>query len=246
MHVCDVNSRFRFVCTVVILVFSQFDVSQAADQVVREHAGRPDAEPLKYWLYLPDGYDESETNSNGWPLILFLHGGGEGGQDMERVKRYGPPKLIDGGKEFPCIVVSPRNPSKTQFWDDQQLASLLDELAGSLRIDARRIYLTGLSRGAYGSWRLAVQNPDRFAALVPISGGGPLPYMGRIKDIPVWAFHGAKDPVIPADESRRLIKELNRLGGSARLTVYRDAEHDAWTEAYSDPELYKWLFQQSR
>lgn len=213
-----------------------------ADQVARvqKSGGR---QPLRYLLYVPDG----KVNKNaGLPLVLFLHGGGEGGDDIEKVKTHGLPKLIDAGKSFPFIVVSPQNPNAKQFWDDQQLIRLLDELEVNLPVDRSRVYLTGLSRGGYGAWRLAIQNPDRFAALVPISGGGPLPYVKKLKDVPTWVFHGAEDGVIPVAESQRMVDALRAVGGNVKFTVYPDAKHDAWTETYDNPALYEWLLQQKR
>ena len=198
---------------------------------------------LRYLQYLPIEY---ATSDDLFPFVLFLHGGGEGGDEIERVKKHGLPKLIEAGRQFPFIVVSPQNPSHTQFWDDQQLIRLLDQLQRELRIDPDRIYLTGLSRGAYGAWRLAIQNPDRFAALVPIAGGGAMPYAKRIKHLPIWAFHGKLDSVIPASEVERMIAAIREAGGDPKLTIYPDAEHDSWTEAYNDPQLYEWMLRQQR
>lgn len=211
-----------------------------AQQSVRSHkAGNH--ESLRYLLYMP----KAETQlADGFPLVLFLHGGGEGGNDIRKVTRHGPPKLIEQGKQFPFIVVSPQNPSETQFWDDQQIIRLLDELESELPVDKSRVYLTGLSRGGYGVWRTAIQNPDRFAALVPISGGGAVPYAKKLIDVPTWVFHGAKDPVIPIVESQRMVDALREAGCNVNFTIYPEAKHDAWTAAYDNPELYKWLLDQ--
>mgnify|MGYP002631803297 FL=1 len=140
-------------------------------------------------------------------------------------------------------MISPQNPSETQFWDDEQLIRLLDELEAELPVDPSRIYLTGLSRGGYGAWRLAIQNPDRFAALVPISGGGAVPYAKKLKDVPTWVFHGAKDQVIPMVESQRMVDALRKADGNVKFTIYPESGHDAWTETYNNPELFKWLIE---
>ncbi len=229
-------NRLAPVLTLVVLAASNVD----AEQTVRTQR-KTDREPLRYLLYVPktDGGERL-------PLVLFLHGGGEGGDWIERVKKHGLPKLIDEGKSFPFIVVSPQNPSETQFWDDQQLLSLIDELQAEFPVDASRIYLTGLSRGGFGAWRLAIQNPERFAALVPICGGGPAPYVKRLKNVPTWVFHGAKDRVIPLEESQRMVDALRLAGGNVRFTIYPEADHDAWTETYNNPELYEWLLKQQR
>lgn len=199
---------------------------------------------LKYLQYLPEDYDSSKKSA--YPLVLFLHGGGEGGDNILKVKKNGPPKLIAEGQQFPFILIAPQNPSENQFWDDQQLIRLLNEVQNNLHVDPRRVYLTGLSRGAFGAWRLAIQNPDRFAALIPVCGGGALPYVQRLKHVPIWVFHGAKDPVIPIEESRRLVAALKAAKGNVQFTVYPDAKHDAWTETYANSEVFAWLLKQRR
>lgn len=226
-------------CLIVVALIGQ---SAIAQQSVRTQKAE-ERTPLQYLRYMPDA---ESSPADGVPLVLFLHGGGEGGNDIEKVKKHGLPKLIEQGKQFPFIVVSPQNPSETQFWDDQQLIGLLDELEAELPVDTSRIYLTGLSRGGYGAWRLAIQNPDRFAALVPISGGGPLPYAKKLKDVPTWVFHGAKDRVIPLAESQRMVDALREADGNVKFTIYPEAGHDAWTETYENPELYGWLLKQKR
>lgn len=202
-------------------------------------------EPLRYWCYVPSTADTNQ-NAKSLPMVLFLHGGGEGGTNIEKVKTHGLPKMIANGKTFPFIVVAPQNPSERQHWDDQQLLRLLDELPNDLPIDTDRVYLTGMSRGGYGAWQLAVQDPDRFAALVPVCGGGLAPYAKRLNSLPIWAFHGAKDNVIPLTESERMVRAVNQAGGDAKLTVYPDGNHNAWTATYENPELYVWLLRQSR
>ncbi len=221
-----------------LLVAIMVPTFASAQQEVRMQEAT-EREPLRYLFYSPER-DESAIEQT-FPLVLFLHGGGEGGSDIKKVTKHGLPKLIAAGKKFPFYVVSPQNPSEKQFWDDQQLIRLVDEVVAHHPIDESRIYLTGLSRGGYGAWRLAIQNPNRFAALVPISGGGPVPYAKRIKHIPTWAFHGQQDSVIPVEESRRMIDALRKAGGKAMLTIYPNAQHDAWTQAYDDPDLYNWL-----
>jgi len=204
---------------------------------------------LDYLLYLPPGYGQDEQKQ--WPLLLFLHGAGERGNDLDLVKRHGPPRLIAEGKEFPFIVVSPQCPQNS-WWNlhVEDLALLLDELESQYRVDRNRIYLTGLSMGGYGSWHLAVESPGRFAAVVPICGAG-LPFFGfparvqALRDVPIWVFHGAKDEVVPLRESEILVEELRKVGGNVRFTVYPDAGHDSWTETYANPELYEWLLEQS-
>ena len=160
---------------------------------------------LNYLLYLPPGYDKQDK----WPLVLFLHGAGERGDNLDRVKLHGPPKLIDKGKEFPFIIVSPQCPNG-HWWNNEliPLTALLDDIESKYKVDRDRVYLTGLSMGGFGTWALAAYSPNRFAAIVPICGGGE-PLLARaLKNTPVWAFHGGKDPIVPVKRSQDLIDAL--------------------------------------
>ncbi|MHC4397198.1 MAG: carboxylesterase family protein [Planctomycetota bacterium] len=195
----------------------------------------------KYLLFLPAGYGENEQK---WPLILFLHGAGERGDDLEKVKLHGPPKIVEKQKDFPFILVSPQCPEE-KWWPNEidMLINLLDDIVSRYNVDTERVYLTGLSMGGYGAWRLATEYPERFAAMAPICGGGIPALADKLKDVPVWAFHGAKDDVIPLKESSDMVNALKECGGDAKLTVYPEAEHDSWTETYENDELYKWLLE---
>jgi predicted peptidase len=117
----------------------------------------------------------------------------------------------------------------------------VDEMTEKYKVDPERIYLTGLSMGGYGTWSIGCSYPGRFAAIVPICGGGIPIRAGNLKSVPVWAFHGAKDPVVPLSQSQQMTDAVNRAGGSAQLTVYPEAEHDSWTQTYNNPQLYDWL-----
>ena len=200
---------------------------------------------LKYLLALPDGYGDEETKAGRWPLLVFLHGAGESGDDLEKVKAHGPPKLIAAGdRAFPCIVVSPQSPGRG--WNPDVLAALVDEICREYRVDEDRIWLTGLSMGGFGTWALAAANPDRFAAIVPICGGGNPSQADKLVGIPIWAFHGAKDFVVPLAASQQIVDAIKEKGGDPKFTVYPEAGHDSWTETYADPALWDWLFAQSR
>lgn len=199
---------------------------------------------LNYLLYLPEDYDDNKK----WPLILFLHGAGESGSDLEIVKRNGIPKLAGMGKGFNFIAVSPQCPEGSS-WDSHfdALDLLLDEIQSDFSIDESRIYVTGLSMGGYGAWDLAIMFPDRFAAIIPICGGSTYPELiGRLKDLPIWAFHGAKDDIVPVEETKILVDILKEYGSSIKYTEYPDAGHDAWTETYNNPEVYEWLLSQRK
>ena len=199
--------------------------------------------PLEYLLALPDGYDDHDA----WPLVLFLHGSGERGHDLELVKLHGPPRLVEAGQRFPFVLASPQCPAG-RSWDVHALSALLDELTAKQRVDARRVYVTGLSMGGYGTWELACRSPERFAAIAPVCGGGSLlDVRFNLQAMPVWAFHGQDDPLVPFEESQRLVNALRRGGNRrAKLTGYANTGHDSWTKTYANKRLYAWLLEQSR
>ena len=196
---------------------------------------------MDYWRFLPEAYDQQER----WPLILFLHGAGERGRDLERVKRHGPPKIVESQKDFPFIVISPQCPLD-QFWEPCELLVLLDDVMAQYRVDPQRVYLTGMSMGGFGTWMLATLAPQRFAAIAPVCGGGQPFLADRLVDVPVWSFHGAKDTVVPLERSEEMVQALTGAGGNVRFTVYPDAGHDSWTQTYANPELYRWFLEQKR
>jgi predicted peptidase len=193
----------------------------------------------KYLLFLPKDYGKKDKS---WPLMLFLHGAGERGSNLELVKKHGPPKIVKKRKDFPFIVVSPQCP-KNVWWNDKVdvLINLLDDIVARHKVDKERVYLTGLSMGGYGTWALASKYPDRFAAAAPICGGGTRIMAFGLKDVPIWAFHGAKDRVVPLRESEDMVKAVKATGGNVKLTVYPEAGHDSWTETYDNQQLYDWL-----
>ena len=208
---------------------------------------------MQYLFYLPQDY-QSKKGRPRWPLLLFLHGSGERGTHIQRVAIHGPLKLVRQGKEFPFIIVAPQCPDG-QHWENEPLLKLLDYVTGQYAVDSNRVYLTGLSMGGYGTWRLGLAHPEKFAALVPVCGGANLIDLilgagdkgAALKDLPVWAFHGAKDAAVPLEESERMVKALKKVGAKeVKLTVYPEANHDSWTETYNNPELYEWLLSKSR
>ena len=178
-------------------------------------------------------------------MILFLHGSGERGSDLELVKKHGPPKLVGNGKQFPFIIVSPQCPPN-EWWSPEVLGALLDDVVEKYAIDKDRIYLTGLSMGGFGTWTLALQAPDRFAAIAPICGGGNPHRVDQLKHLPVWVFHGAKDQAVKIEKSQEMVDALTGIGGRVKFTIYPDADHDSWSQTYDDPKFYEWLLQQKR
>ncbi|HTE85856.1 MAG TPA: prolyl oligopeptidase family serine peptidase [Dehalococcoidia bacterium] len=196
-----------------------------------------------YLVFLPAGYETGAGAA--WPLMLSLHGAGERGDDPGLVKLHGIPKRLTDGTELPFIVVAPQCPLE-QDWSPQSLGLLLDEVERNYSIDPDRVYVTGLSMGGRGTWALAIASPHRFAAIAPVCGRGDPDAVGSIAHVPVWAFHGALDPVVPPARSEEMVEALRRCGGNVRFTVYPEAGHDSWTSAYAEPELYAWLLSHRR
>lgn len=195
---------------------------------------------LRYLLFLPRDYERNPDTK--WPLILFLHGAGELGNKLELVKKHGIPKIVERRPDFPFVVLSPQCPDETTWWDHHRtLKLLLDEIVAKYAIGRHRIYLTGLSMGGYGTWSLAMTYPKLFAAIAPICGGGFPEFACLLKDVPIWAFHGAEDRVVKLEASQRIVDALRACGGDVRFTVYPGAGHDPWTRTYNNPKLYKWF-----
>jgi predicted esterase len=197
---------------------------------------------IRYLLSLPDGYGTDTTKS--WPLVLFLHGSGESGADLEKVKKHGLPKLVEAGKKFPFIVISPQ--SNGNGWDPELLYNLLTDIKQKYRVDNNRVYLTGLSMGGFGTWSLALKHPETFAAIVPICGGGDTTSIWKLRYTPVWCFHGAKDNVVPLAFSQKMINALRPYNPGIQFTVYEEAMHDSWTATYNNDSLYTWLLSQQK
>lgn len=212
---------------------------EAGKQVPRESTVAKPVQ-MRYWLYLPEGYDKTEK----YPLVLFLHGRGERGDNLEAVLKHGPPKLAREGKQFPFILVAPQLSNAHLFWQTNELLALLDHIEETHAVDTNRVYCTGLSMGGYGTWALGVAAPKRFAALLPICGAGD-PSMGQVlKDIPIWVFHGTDDRAVPFAQSEAMVKAIKGAGGDPRFTIYQNVGHDSWTETYNNPAVYEWMLEQ--
>jgi predicted esterase len=207
-----------------------------------QHAGTFEAEirrgvEMKHLLFLPRGY---VSDGRRWPLIVYLHGGSMRGTDPERLRRMGLPAVVEKDPDFPFIVLSPLLPERQLWTDTDALIALLDDVVRRHRIDPDRVYLTGHSVGGNGAWYLAYRHPDRFAAIAPMAGPAIPWWATRLKDVPVWAFHGDRDEIVPPRESREMVDALRAEGGDARLTVLEGRDHFI-LDAYENRELYAWL-----
>lgn len=219
-------------------------------------------EAFRYRVYVPPGW----TPEREWPTVLFLHGAGEGGSDGMRQIGVGlGPAIRRHPDRFPALAVFPQARPGEPWYGPMaaQALAALDRTLEELRGDPRRVVLTGISMGGYGTWRLALDQPHRFAALVPVCGGlgarrerlagqrapssGPhLTAARRLRHVPIWVFHGAADPIIPVSESRRMVDALQRAGAEVRYTEYPGVAHDAWDPAYAEPELMPWMLTRCR
>lgn len=238
----------------------------AADTGFLNRSITVDGKPYRYVVYVPAEFDPAKR----WPVLMFLHGSGERGDDGMRQIEVGLGRAIRWNPErFPMIVVFPQAPPDTQWLGAEARFAMMamEQSIGEFSGDTDRLYLTGLSLGGYGVWHLALEHPGRFAALVPVCGGivkpesadsvrqSPLtadaqePWAftaSRVTETPVWIFHGGGDDVIPPSESQRMREELEKAGGNVRYTEFPDVGHDAWDPAYANEELWAWLLRQRR
>jgi predicted peptidase len=194
-----------------------------------------------YLLYTPD----SPIPDEGFPLIIFLHGRGETGRDLQLVKKHGLPSFLDDTLNFPFMVVSPQCPDG-KAWKPRLLQRLLDEIEILYPVDTDRIYVTGLSMGGTGTWEFALSDPGRFAAIAPVCAMMKTRNACSLSSLPVWVFHGALDEVYDHSWSDNFVAALKGCDGMVTYTLYPDVDHFAWVPAYSDPELYKWFLQYSK
>lgn len=216
----------------------------------------------RYLLALPEGYDADKRRR--WPVVLFLHGIGERGDDLDKIRVHGPPKEIAKGRRFPFILLSPQCPTD-RFWDPETLIGLLNDAERRYRIDRRRESVTGLSMGGFGTWGLAMAQPRRFAAIAPICGGGrtedvpvlrgatigrtdftPDEIGRRLRRLPVFAVHGDADPVVPVQGTRNLVAALRAAGDEVRYLEVPGGGHDVWTDVYAKDEIFDWLLAHHR
>jgi pimeloyl-ACP methyl ester carboxylesterase len=226
--------RFFYILLITILIFLKSEAQQTAEKFIWE---------THYLLSLPSDYELDSTRK--WPLLLFLHGSGESGHDLQKVKIHGPPKLVEKGKKFPMIIVSPQAYPGIG-WDPEGLYQLIQHIKRTRHVDNDRIYVTGLSMGGYGTWALAMKHPEEFAAIAPVCGGGDTSEIWRIRNLPVWNFHGAKDDVVPPSESEKMVNAARKYNKNVKYTLYPEANHNSWDSAYNNDALYNWMLLQKR
>lgn len=233
----------KLIPSLIFILLYAMNPDATAQQQTKQHIRVVRKTTINYLSWLPAGYKKEKAKK--YPLLIFLHGSGERGDNLDLVKRNGPPSFLDQRSDFPFITISPQCPENKR-WDTENLQAMLQILLKKYRIDQDRIYLTGLSMGGFGTWAWACSYPDQFAAIVPVCGGGDVQFAKNLKNTPVWAFHGDADPVVPVNRTIDMVAAVNAAGGKARITVYPGVGHDSWIKAYQEPELYNWLLSHTR
>ncbi len=199
------------------------------------------SEYLDYVKYVPQNY-----NGEKLPLFIYIHGAGGRGDDISKLKSMGAMAVFAGGLEVNAVCVAPQCHADTWFELFDVLLEFIDSMRNSESIDINRVYISGASMGGYTVWQVIMSRPEWFAAAVPVCGGGMYWNAGRLKDLPIWAFHGALDTTVLPEESIKMAAAVNRCGGSARITVYPQRGHDSWVPAFNEPCLWEWIFAQKR
>jgi hypothetical protein len=200
---------------------------------------------IPYLLYLPKSYYTNQRQK--LSLVVFLHGRGERGNDLNLLKRQALPKMIsEDNTEFPFILLIPQLPESEEEWYTKDLITLIEEIESEYPIEENSIHLTGISLGGNGTWKLATEFPDKFAAIVPISGWGDTSKICQLRDANIWAFHGLKDTLIPPERTTEIVDRLELCNSKVKLTLYPNAKHDAWTETYKNEEFMKWFLNQKK
>ncbi|HRX80691.1 MAG TPA: prolyl oligopeptidase family serine peptidase [Pirellulaceae bacterium] len=222
---------------------------------------KSDSGSLPYRLLRPKDYDASQR----YPLVVFYHGAGERGNDNVKQLVHGMNDFAsdDVMAKYPCFVIAPQCPEGDQWVDTPWTADthkmpekptepmqlsldLITSLQAEFSIDANRLYVTGLSMGGFGTWDVIQRHPNRFAAGVPICGGGDTSFAKQLAQVPIWAFHGGADSAVKPKRSRDMIEAIKEAGGSPKYTEYPGVGHNSWAATYANREMYDWLFSQQR
>jgi predicted peptidase len=235
-------------------------VATSAEPEPREFAAT-DGTVVKYRWSAPEPIEPGKT----YPLVLFLHGSGERGDDNSAQLKHGVGAIVAGTRKAgdPVFLIAPQCP-EGRWWSagkpgNRSLAeagaadplmdailALVEQTTRQHPVDPKRFYVTGLSMGGFGTWDLLTRIPEKIAAAVPVCGGGDPATVTRFKDVPIWAFHGGADPVVPVSATQDMVSALEKAGGNPKVTIYPDVEHDSWTRTYEDPLVIRWILDQKR
>ena len=201
--------------------------------------GEPGAKGgLDYLVYLPADYDQDKTKR--WPLVVFLHGAGERGTDVQLVRKTGLTQTLERRGATPYVMIAPQCPAGG-WWDTAALDKLLDQTLADYRVDKQRVVLTGLSMGGFGTWKWGAEHPERFAALIPICGGGKPETVASLKGMPIWGFHGDADNAVKLGMGQTMVDAAKKAGAEIKFTIYPGVGHNSWDKAYGEPELEGWI-----
>ena len=249
-------------CGLLIVLLTAWVKGQDMEIMMKpEIYSNASGEHMKYRIYLPEGIDKAGKCS----LLMFLHGAGERGDDNKKQLKHCVKDIIAWAMENkePVILVAPQCPADS-WWINIQwgagihamsaapalpmklVLELCDKVAAQYPVDQARIYIAGLSMGGYGTWEAIQRKPDYFAAAMPVCGGGDEKLAERIRNVPVWAFHGDKDPTVPPERSRAMIAAMKKCGGTPLYTEYDGVGHDSWTRTFANPDVLRWLFDQKK
>ncbi|QWX84767.1 alpha/beta fold hydrolase [Cellulophaga sp. HaHaR_3_176] len=230
---------------VITLLLITFQIQSCAGQstVVEGYLETVVTKPIDYYLYYPEDYEVNKNKKYG--ILLFLHGSGSiPGKGQEKMA---PPDALVDGTEYPFLILVPQLQEPTKMWNTAAVMQLLDTVIAQHRIDDKKIYVSGLSRGGAAAWNLAIEYPDKFAALAVVCGMAPTPYAHWIdKSLPIKVFHGKKDAIIPYTESEEMVNRLKSLGYNVSLTSYENYGHAIWDVVYKEPKLYEWFNKQKK
>ncbi len=235
-------------------------LSQAVELEAKEYKAA-DGTVVKYRYHAPAIIEPGKT----YPLVLFLHGAGERGDDNTAQLKHGVAPILEGAEKLneACFLIAPQCPAE-RWWAPinretmrlceadkpnallETVLSLVDETGKKQPLDPKRFYVTGISMGGFATWDLLGRVPGKIAAAVPICGGGEPSLVDRYKDVPIWAFHGEADPVVPVKSTREMIAALEKTGGKPKVTYYPRIQHESWVPAYVDPALIRWIFDQHK
>jgi predicted peptidase len=259
----------QYLCLYFFVVIGFINSTEMISQEFQKKVFLNANDTLRYNVLMPEGYlSQSETHVGSevqlYPLIIFLHGAGERGSDNEIQVMHIKGIFLDSlnRKKFPAFVIAPQCPTGKRWVESSWKVSrhimpekpsvsitltmqLIDSMLRNFPIDKNRIYITGLSMGGFGTWDLICRYPEKFAAAIPICGGGDTNMAKKIKNKPIWAFHGSDDKVVKVILSRNMINSIKQEGGTPKYTEYKGVGHDSWVKAYKEKGLLEWLFKQS-
>lgn len=236
-------------------------VNEAVTEAYAKKTFSSNEQTLNYRFLTPDKIAANQK----YPLVLFLHGAGERGDDNTRQLIHGLPEFIkpENRKDFPCFAVAPQCPAERKWaevdWSKTEhnmteewsiplglTRELLHQIIQDYPVDTNRLYITGLSMGGYGTWDYIQREPGFFAAAVPVCGGADENYADRLTKLPIWAFHGDQDRAVPVIRTTRMIEAIKTAGGSPKMTIYPGVGHNSWSQTYANREVLAWLFAQKK